>query len=72
MESLDAQFAKKLKIDENAVDDPMKQMPKTKFSQLILKSVIGDERANKVLQSMSMTVIPKVSGGSMEQMSACK
>ena len=49
MESLDAKFASKLTVDETAANDPMKQMPKPKFSQLILKSVIGDDRANKVL-----------------------
>jgi len=49
MESLDAKFAKKLQIDETAVNDPMKDLPKPKFSKMILKSVIGDERANKVL-----------------------
>jgi hypothetical protein len=32
--------------------------PPTKFSKGILKSVVGEERANMVLTSMSMSQIP--------------
>jgi hypothetical protein len=42
-------------------------MPAPKFGKQILKSVIGETRANQVLQSMSMNIIPKVGGGSMTQ-----
>ena len=49
-------------VDENDVQDPMKRMPKTKFSAQILKSVIGETRANQVLTSISMNILPKLSG----------
>lgn len=41
--------------------DPMQaqfNLPSNKYSQCILKRVVGDDRAHAVLQSMSMTVIP--------------
>ena len=50
--------------DDNGAD-PMINMPSTKFSKGILKSVIGETRANQVLCSMSMSVIPQTGGGSM-------
>ena len=52
--------------DDNG-GDPMNNIPSNKFSRQILKQVIGEARANKVLYSMSMAVIPKVQGGSMTQ-----
>lgn len=52
-------------VDADDVQDPMKRMPKTKFSQQILKSIIGDTRANQVLTSFSMNIIPAVGTGSM-------
>jgi len=36
----------KLKINDDSGMDPMSNMPKTKFSSMILKSVIGEARAN--------------------------
>ena len=45
--------------------DPNANAPQPKFTKQILKSVIGESRANQVLQSMSMSIIPKVGGGSM-------
>ena len=44
--------------------DPMKNVDRTKFSKAILRQVVGDNRAQMVLQSMSMAIIPKT-GGSM-------
>lgn len=43
----------------------MQNLPKTKFSAGILRSVIGENRANRVLESMSMSVIPNLGGGSL-------
>jgi hypothetical protein len=51
--------------DEGQGGDPMSNLPAPKFTKQILKSVIGENRANQVLQSMSMSIIPKVGGGSM-------
>jgi hypothetical protein len=48
----------KLTLKDDDGTDPMKDMPTTKFSKGILKSVIGETRANQVLCSMSMSVIP--------------
>jgi len=45
--------------------DPMKDLPSTKFSKQILKSVIGETRANQVMTSLSMAIIPNVLSGSM-------
>ena len=45
--------------------DPMQNRDKTKFSAQILKSVIGETRANRVLESMSMAVIPASGGSSL-------
>ena len=53
------------KAAEDIGADPMNNMPAPKFTKQILKSVIGENRANQVLQSMSMSIIPKVGGGSM-------
>jgi hypothetical protein len=47
-----------VQIDDTKGIDPMQNLPKTKFSSMILKSVIGQEKANAVLHSMSMSVIP--------------
>ena len=48
-------LSEKLKLNDDTVQDPMSNMPKTKFSSMILKSVIGEARANQVLTSMSET-----------------
>lgn len=40
-------------------------LPTNSFSKGILKMVVGDQRANQVLNSMSMDIIPNVGGGSM-------
>jgi hypothetical protein len=53
--------------DENDGTDPMNNVPSNKYSRQILKQVIGEAKANKVLYSMSMAVIPKVQGGSMTE-----
>ena len=50
---------------ENLGADPMQNLPKTKFSAGILRSVIGENRANRVLESMSMSVIPNLGGSSL-------
>lgn len=42
-------FEDKITVDENSFSDPMKMLPKPKFSQQILKQVIGENRANQVL-----------------------
>ena len=56
----------KLNLSENDLgEDPMSNLPAPKFTKQILRSVIGENRANQVLQSMSMSIIPKVGGGSM-------
>ena len=36
-------------IDHDSGVDPMRDLPSPKFSQKILKSVIGDAKANQVL-----------------------
>ena len=36
--------------------------PVTKYGKGVLKAVIGENRANMVLQSMSMSIIPKLHG----------
>ena len=38
--------------------DPMQNLPNSKFQRRILKAVIGENAADKVLQSLSMAVIP--------------
>jgi hypothetical protein len=35
-----------------------KKNPRTRFTEKILKTVIGQERANQALQSFSMGIIP--------------
>ena len=55
----------KIQLEDDNGADPMRNMPAPKFTKQILKSVIGENRANQVLQSMSMSIIPKVGGGSM-------
>lgn len=52
-----------IKFEDGAND----KTPVTKYGKRVLRAVIGDERANKVLQSMSMQVIPNVGGGSMAE-----
>ena len=54
-----------LMLDDNTPFDPMKNLPTTKFGKRVLKEAVGEERANKVLQSMSMSIIPNIGGGSM-------
>lgn len=48
------------KLIDDGFTDPMKQLPQTKYQKHMLKSVIGETRANQVLTSMSMSIIPKV------------
>ena len=43
-----------------------KNLPSSKFSSAILKSIVGDERANNVLTSMSMNLIPQTKGDSLD------
>lgn len=63
----------KMKLEDDIGADPMNNMPAPKFTKQILKSVIGENRANQVLQSMSMSIIPKVGGGSMTSgLTECK
>lgn len=50
-------------MDHNSGVDQMQNLPSPKFSQKILKSVIGDDRASQVLQSISMNNIPKFGSG---------
>ncbi len=64
MTTIDTLLKEGITWDDNG-SDPMANVPTNKFSRQILRSVIGENRANKVLQSMSMAVIPKVGGGSM-------
>ena len=45
--------------------DPMTNLPSNKFSKQILKSVIGEARANQVLTSISMSIIPNIKGNSI-------
>lgn len=49
---------------DNGTDLDM-NLPTNSFSKSILKLVVGDQRANQVLNSMSMDIIPNVGGGSM-------
>ena len=37
-------------------------MPSNKFSRGVLKTIIGEARANQVLTSMSMAIIPNGAG----------
>ena len=55
----------KLEFDHNSGIDPMRDLPSPKFSKKILVSVVGDAKANQVLQSMSMNMIPKIGSGSL-------
>lgn len=47
---------------ETTSDDPIspvtRKNPRTRFTEKILKTVIGQERANQALQSLSMGIIP--------------
>ena len=45
--------------------DPMIELPTNRYGQCILKRVVGEERANAVLQSMSMTILPNQGGSSL-------
>jgi hypothetical protein len=53
------------KLIDDGIMDPMKQVPRTNFQKQILKSVIGESKANQVLTSMSMQIIPKINEGTM-------
>lgn len=48
--------------EENRDSEPSspveKHNPRTRFTERILKTVIGSERANQALQSLSMGIIP--------------
>lgn len=44
-------------VDADAVSPVQKKNPRTRFTEKILKSVIGQERANAALASLSMGVI---------------
>ena len=46
--------------------------PPPKFSKCILKSVIGEERANLVLTSMSMAQIPNAKMNSLDELNGAK
>ena len=40
-------------------DSPVQRKnPRTRFTEKILKSIVGNERANQALQSLSMGLIP--------------
>lgn len=54
------------KLLDDGFSDPMKSIPKTNFQRHILKSVIGDARANQVL-NRTLGIIPQVNSGSMGQ-----
>jgi hypothetical protein len=54
-----------LMLDDDTPFDPMKNIPTTMFGKRVLKESVGEERAMKVLQSMSMAIIPNIGGGSM-------
>lgn len=55
-----------IKIDANDLGiDPMQNLPTNKFSEQILKSVIGENRANQVLTSISMSIIPNIKNNSI-------
>jgi hypothetical protein len=41
----------------------MKKNPRTRFTEKILKQVIGSDRANQALQSLSMGIIPGAASG---------
>jgi len=56
-----------IKIDDTDANgmDPMQNLPTNKFSKQILKSVIGETRANQVLTSISMSIIPNIKNSSI-------
>lgn len=56
---------KKVRFVDDGVSDPMGQLPRTKFQKFILKSMVGEKRADQVLTSMSMAIIPKNIGGGL-------
>jgi hypothetical protein len=45
-------------IPEDVTSPVQKKNPRTRFTEKILKQVIGQERANQALQSLSMGLIP--------------
>ena len=46
-------------IDVQDAESPVqKKNPRTRFTEKILKTIIGNERANMALQSLSMGIIP--------------
>ena len=56
-------------MDDSKVDygiGCMDDMPSNKFSRGVLKTIVGEARANQVLTSMSMAIIPGGTG-SMRQ-----
>ena len=57
---------------EDGTDIGKELKPPPKFSQCILKSVIGDERANMVLTSMSMAQIPNAKMNSLDELNGAK
>lgn len=44
--------------DKEPVSPVQKKNPRTRFTEKILKTVIGQDRANQALQSLSMGIIP--------------
>jgi len=52
-------------FDEGAFQDPNENVPKPKFAREVLKLAVGDDKVNKVLNSLSMSIIPNVGGGSI-------
>jgi len=57
------------------VPDPsvvvQKKNPRTRFTEKILKQVIGQERANAALQSLSMGLIPGAAGSAFNVGGKC-
>ena len=48
-----------------------KKNPRTRFTEKILKQVIGQERANAALQSLSMGLIPGAAGSAFNVGGKC-
>lgn len=44
--------------DKDPVSPVQRKNPRTRFTEKILKTVIGQDRANQALQSLSMGIIP--------------
>ena len=57
---------------EDGTDFGKEVKPPPKFSKCILKSVIGEDRANQVLTSMSMAQIPNAKMNSLDELNNAK